>query len=106
MPLVSVSGAGTVSHHHGSIHQIQPQVNQHHHVIHHENIATASPQQQQQQQFADPHSLNDSNNTGVPIIPVVSAAPLAPEKVSPVTFQPNQPLPPATVSVATCPPVR
>ena len=106
MPLVSVPGAGpaTVSHHHGSTHQIQQQVNQHHHVIHHENIATASPQQQQQ--FADPHSLNDSNNTGVPIIPVVSAAPLAPEKVSPVTFQPNQPLPPATVSVSTCPPVR
>jgi hypothetical protein len=106
LPLVSVSraGAATVSHHHGPIHTIQQQVNQHHHVVHHQNVVSASPQQRQQ--FADPHSLNDSNNAGIPIIPVVSAAPLAPEKVSPVTFQPNQQLPPATVSVSTCPPVR
>ena len=84
MPFVSVSAA-SVSHHHGPpIHTLQqPQVSQ---VIHATNLASSS-----QQQFVD---------SGVPMIPVVSAAPLAPEKLSPVTFQPNQILPSATVAVS------
>ena len=93
LPLVSGAAAASVSHHHGQVHTIQ-QVNQH--VIH-QNIAPNS-------QFVDSH--NNSNNAGVPLIPVVSAAPLTPEKLSSLTFQPNPSLPPATVSVSACPPIR
>ena len=97
MPLVSVSAA-TVSHQHGAIHPIPPQVNQHQTMP--QNLA-AGPRT-----FSDPH-INDSNNHGVPIIPVVSAAPLPPEKGSPISFQPTQSLvAPATISVSACPPVR
>ena len=97
MPLVSVSAA-TVSHQHGAIHPIPPQVNQHQTMP--QNLA-ADPRS-----FSDPH-INDSNNHGVPIIPVVSAAPLPPEKGSPISFQPTQSLvAPATISVSACPPVR
>ena len=96
LPLVSAS-AGTVSHHHGPIHTIQQQVNQH---VLHQNIAAST-----QHQFAESH-MNDSNNAGVPIIPVVSAAALPPEKISPIIFHPNQSLTPAAVSVSACPPVR
>lgn len=96
MPFVSVSAA-SVSHHHGPpIHSLQPQVNQQQ-VIHTTNLASAATSQQQ---------FVDSSNVGVPMIPVVSAAPLAPEKLSPVTFQPNPILPSATVAVSTGTPVR
>ena len=95
MPFVSVSAASVISHHHGPpTHPLQPQVN-HQQVIHGATMAV-TPQQ--------PPSYIDSNNVAIPMIPVVSAAPLAPEKLSPVTFQPNQSLPSATVSTGA--PVR
>ena len=96
MPFVSVSGASVVSHHHGPpTHSLQPQVNhQAQQVIHGPNIAATS----------QPPTFVDSNNVAIPMIPVVSAAPLAPEKLSPVTFQPNQTLPSAPVSTGA--PVR
>ena len=96
MPFVSVSAAGVISHHHGPPTQsLQPQVNhQTHQVIHGASIAAGH----QQPTFVD------SNNVAIPMIPVVSAAPLVPEKLSPVTFQPNQTLPSAKVSTGV--PVR
>jgi len=79
-----------------------PQVNQQQPPIFHTNIMGG----------ATSTTLFNAQNVStstVPLVPIVSAAPLPPEKLPSVTFNPNHSLPTgpsATVSVSTCSPVR